>query len=280
MFIYNVPASIVEDYADKHLIVRSDVPTELVKAYGKVNSAGVQYLQILQPDCTPNPLLEIGEPVRIELVVEDFIPDVSFLHNYAEVGKRHPIRVGIRTSPGFSEAVKLSLSLGFAVALEVTQPDAVLVEEVKTVLDYYLHNPEVNQPVDFFHSLLTVLFDDSDCTLWEIQGEDPTMNGFVTDDGRLVLSRRLPSIALGEPESTFLDDLKLELLTDQGECMTCPFFTNCLGYFKFPDRSFSCSHVRELLGILSSAAKELRREYDAAVRDEDGGYEHGEEERS
>ncbi|MFH1115154.1 MAG: hypothetical protein V1792_14680 [Pseudomonadota bacterium] len=268
MVIYNIPASVVENYAHNDLIIRSDDPIELVKAFRKADSGSVRYLQLLKPDCIPDPLLEIVEPVRLELVVEDFTQDVDFFHNYSEVGLKHPVRVRIRTSPGFGEAVKLPLSLGFAVALETTQPAPALVEELKAVLEYYLHNTDVRQPVDFFHSLLTVLFDGTDCTLWEIQGEDPALHGFVTEAGQLVLSQRLPSLALDQSPSTFLHDLKLELLTDHGECMTCPFFTKCMGYFKFPDRRFSCSHIRELLEILWNAAKELRREYEAAMRDQ------------
>jgi hypothetical protein len=83
----------------------------------------------------------------------------------------------------------------------------------------------------------------------------------VKDDGTTVLSDRLDFLEMPEEADSFLGDLRLRLLSERGECSVCPFFVNCVGYFKFPDDKYSCEGVKELLGAVKKASVELRREF-------------------
>ncbi|WP_169247682.1 hypothetical protein, partial [Candidatus Competibacter phosphatis] len=66
----------------------------------------------------------------------------------------HPTRVIVPVAPGFGKAVKVAVSLDFAVRLEVEQPEPALIEEMAAVLEFYLHQSTVAQPIEYFHGSL------------------------------------------------------------------------------------------------------------------------------
>jgi len=261
MLIYNVPATLAHSYADRNIIIRSpdsETLAEIVSGWTGDNLHGIQLLGL---SGQAEPLRNLVRPVPVEIVLHEQMDEYGLLYAFHDLGEAHPICANLTVTPGFQKAVKVAVSLGFAVRLQVTQPDRDLVEEMKSVLEYYLHQTTVDQPVQFFHGLLVALYDESAENLWNIQCEDPSLDRYVTATGEVVLSRRLDFLAMPDGESTFLDDLRLELLTERGECSTCSFFTNCIGYFKFPDRKYSCTYVKELLTILKEAGSELRQQF-------------------
>jgi hypothetical protein len=162
--------------------------------------------------------------------------------------------------PDFSKAVKLAVSLNFAVKLEVTQPDQTLVKEMVGVLDFYLHHSTVAQPIEFFHSLLLAFYQENPVTLWAVQEEDPAFFRYITEQGEETISRRFAETKIKDDVGSFLENFNKELLTEKRECCQCEFFEHCGGYFKWPDREFSCDNVKTLLRTLQEAAGELKRD--------------------
>src|SRR5262249_28538291 len=153
---------------------------------------------------------------------------------HAKLLDKHPLRVAIPVVPGFSKAVKVATSLQFGVKLEVAQPDPDMVEELRTVLAFYLHHSSVSQPIEYFHSTLLSFYHREPLTLWDIQEEDPAALRYIVDDGQETIARRFVSGNLDTMASdldTFLTDLKTAVLTEQSECSHCEFFANCGGYF-------------------------------------------------
>jgi hypothetical protein len=264
MLIYDVPASMVALYADKHLIVRSGNPAELVKALSVVDRPRIHHMRLLGPDGNTDHFNDLPAGIPIELVIAGDGPVPGFLYEYVKLLPKHPMRVEISVAPGFGKALNLALSLGFHVKLKMMQPDADLVEESKRAAEHYLHNPTVDRTVEFFHSLFIAFLDGSPRHIWNIQNEDPSLDRYVTDQGTLGFSERLGYLPMPEQLDDFLDDFRLELLTERGECSTCRFFLNCAGYFKLPVRDFSCDNIKGLLQLLQDASKELRKEYEAA----------------
>lgn len=274
MIVYNIPPSMVESYRDRNFIIRSPDPAQLAECVAKVGSQGLTNVQLLGLSGDPQALPAMEEPVPVDLTMVDVPREFPLLYHYTELLANHPVRVTIPASPGVNRAARLAASLGFEVKLEVTQPEPDLVRELSDLLEYYLHNPTVTGPIEFYHSLLFAFLDNNPATLWGIQEEDPAFNRYITDDGRNVLSGRLPSVELPEGDSSFLEDLKEELLHASAECSTCDFFLNCAGYFKAPDPHYECVEVRKLLQALKDASVELmndvRRSFRAAEDGEGG----------
>jgi len=64
------------------------------------------------------------------------------------------VRVSMPPTPGFLKAVKLALSLRLPVRILPGQPSAEMLAELTEALEFYIHEPMVEVPVEFFHSLL------------------------------------------------------------------------------------------------------------------------------
>ena len=64
---------------------------------------------------------------------------------------------------------------------------------------------------------------------------------------------------VGKNPSSFLENLH-KLLVEEGECNTCKFINICYGYFKWPQKEYSCENVKALLKTVKEAADELRRD--------------------
>lgn len=268
MVIYNITPAMLESYNSTKVIVRARAQSELAGAVQRTAADRLLRLELHSFDGDPHELTKIDESIPLDVVFKSSEARDLWLGRHHKVLKGRSVRLCIPVEPGFSRAARTAVSKGFAVRLELTQPDAILTKELVKVLDYYLHDPNVARPIEFFHSLLEAFFRKSPVSIWRIQEEDPSHNLYVTDQGKLTISRRLSQISLPENPGDFLRDLKLELLLQQGECSSCTFFGNCLGYFKIPDRNFGCAEVKKLLGIVREAADELRNDYEKSVSDE------------
>ena len=256
----------LDSYRDQTVIIRSREPAELAECASEVGPEQLVNVQLLSLNGDPRILIDMPEPVPVDLVLEDIAGEFPLLYQYADLLPNRPARVSILASPGVSRASKLALSLGFEVKLILTQPDRALVHELVELLEHYLHNPTVAAPIEFYQSLLISFIEDSPVTLWTIQEEDPSFDRYVTDKERVVLSRRLKFVELPDNDSTFLNDLQRELFQRTEECNSCGFSVNCAGYFKLPDPNYNCAEIRGLLQILKDASVELMEDLKQSVR--------------
>jgi hypothetical protein len=265
---YNIPVTLLDSFRDESVILRSREVSELLEAAKEISPRNLYYLQLLSLDQDSSGFLKLKEPTLIDLVVDD-PREFSLLYQHAELFRTHPVRVTAVASTGITKAVRLAMSLGLPVKLDVVQPERSLVNELLELLDHYLHHTTVSQPMDFFHSLLMAFYLENAATLWEIQEEDPGVFRYITDAGETVISRRLSTSIDPVSAEGFLAAFKSKLL-EQSECGTCPFLTNCAGYFKLPDPGYQCNGTRELLAAIKNAALELKRDYEECVKAEGG----------
>lgn len=256
--VYNIPVSRVGAYKQHTLIVRSSDPSEWIRSLSDEILDHVVYLQLLSIPADLDPLMRWGEGVPIELVIHEPTVEFPALYGCTNLLDRHPVRVSIPLTPGFGRAVKLAVSLQFAVRLRVTQPDSLPVDEVRNILYFYLHHPTASQPIDFFHSLFFAFHDEEPGTLWTIQEEDPACFRFVDDQDRERLPGRLAQADFEGDRALFLDGFKKTVRVRKSECSGCTFFKNCAGYFKWPDLNYRCDGIKPLLQMLRDAASELR----------------------
>lgn len=241
------------------MIVRSTDPNEIVTSVSRCIPRDVRYIQLLSTPADTS-VLE-GEFYSLPVDIHLSEPAIEYpeLYNYANLLDSHPIRVSVEVWPGFSKAVRLAVSLNFAVKLEMVQPNDKLIEELESVLDLYLHRSNVRQAIEFFHSLLLSFWRNEPVSVWEISEDDPSQVRYITDDGKEMISRRF--IDRGEiaaPDQ--YSELLQRHIASSSDCAECQFFNRCRGYFKWPDASYDCTGVKRIFGTLESSAKELQQD--------------------
>lgn len=257
--VYNVPATMIDGYRRRNLIVRSSSPAELVACLRRTDLTSIRFMQLISPSEDTGCLENFAPGVPLEIVLED--PDrYEQLYNYANLLDSHPLRIAIPVIPGFSKAVKLAVSLNYGVKLQFDQPDKPLLDEVASILDLYLHRSVVNQPIEFFHTLLLFLYRDEPASLWEITEEDAAIVRYITDDGDETISNRFVGVnGMGQLDD-FVDRFARDLINEHVECHECEFFNRCRGYFKWPDKTYSCDGIKRLFRTLEKTVGEVKQD--------------------
>ena len=238
--VYDIPLDALPAYGGRNVMVRARSPADVVLGCRGVPDADVVCVQLedLPTDLDPLAAWEYGLPIQVTM--RDPAVEFPALYRYARLVDKHPVRIVMPVRQGFSRAVKLAISLEMAVKLDVGQPSPAAVNELATVLDFYLHASSCSQPIEFFHGALRALYRGNSTTLWEIQDEDPARVRRVDDDGIHWPGRR-PA-----------------LVAETAECRTCEFWGVCGGYFKWPRRDYDCAGVKDLFRVLAAAASDLR----------------------
>jgi hypothetical protein len=260
--IYAVPVERVPDYRGHRLIVRTRDPTMLFTALDEEDLGRVAAVQILSLDADSEALNAWAPGLPLELVMND-PAEFPLLYRHTNLLDNHPARVVIPVRPDFSKAVKVAVALDFAVRLEVGQPDPGLIEELTAALEFYLRQPTVAQPIEYFHSSLLGFYHDQPVPLWVVLDEHPDCLRAVADDGGESLPGRLAGVQVALAPDAGLEVWIEQVLATAGECRNCEFLGSCGGYFKWPHGDYDCAGVKRVFGLLREAAAELRRDLDA-----------------
>jgi hypothetical protein len=256
---YNIPASMVRRYRGADIIVRARDAYDFPKSLSETDLRNVLYLQILSLSSDTECLARWGEKVPLDLVMTEPEKEFPLLYRFSRLLNKHPVRVSVPPVPGFSKAVKLAASLNFAVKITGGQPAAALNGEMTEILNLYLRHPTVSQPIEYFHSLLLAFFHGKPASLPTLQEEDPMYFRYITDQGQETISERFA--AEGMIGETAIAAFIRELPEASEECPGCEFLPHCRGYFKWPERDYSCEGVKRMFGALKNAAHELKRDY-------------------
>ncbi len=257
---YQLPAALLAGYHGQPMIVRVQNPAVLWTTLADADRENLVCIQLPLSPATIDELAQWREPVPLDLVLSEPDQHYPLLYRCSPLLEHCPVRISIPVTPGFGKAVKLAVSLQFAVKLEITPPEPALVEELTQVLTLYLHRSTVAQPIEPFHSSLLALFHQQPVTLWTIQEEDPALFRYITEQGEERLPGRLAGIPAQADNGAFVETWWRQLLTENSECNGCPFLDYCGGYFKWPEPAFRCDGVKRLFGRLQEAATELRRD--------------------
>lgn len=249
-------------YRRHSVIVRSSDPLEIVETLASEDLKRVSYVQVLSVHAELRPLALWGDAIPLDLVVENAETDLPLLYQCSQLLARHPVRITVPVVSGFSKVVKLAASLNLAVKLDVSQPKGSLIEEMSQVLQAYLHQPMVSQPIEYFHSMFLAFYRSEPLTLWAVQEEDPAYFRYIADDGAETISRRFAGTKVRHDIVRFPDRFKKELVAERGECASCEFIENCFGYFKWPKREYRCDGVKSLFQLLKDAAHQLKSDLD------------------
>jgi hypothetical protein len=249
----------IDQYRDRNLIVRSASPSEIVSSLRHTDCDHLRFIQLLSDSEDASVLEDTGDGIPIEVFLSNPV-EYQRLYKFVSLLDCHPLRIAIPVAPGFSKAVKLAVSLNYAVKLEVEQPDQELVEELESVLELYLHRTYVRQPIEFFQSMLLSMYRNEEVSLWAIAEENPKQVRYITDDGEETVSKRFVGLKLDFPVSDFVTRFGLQMLGERQECFSCEFFNRCGGYFKWPDKSYPCTDIKRVFQTLSEAMREVRED--------------------
>jgi hypothetical protein len=204
--------------------------------------------------------------VALDVVMSDPLVEYPMLYRLVDVHNARGLRVTIPLRTGFLKALRLAAALHLPVRLLPQQPDEEELGELMEAIHFYLHDPMVDTPVEFFHSALGWSTGGSITDLWLALERDPAVFQQLDDAGKPLLPADRP----GATAETFVSDHIEQLRRDRSECATCSWSAFCRGYFKLPDPGYSCGGIVKALDLLGAAATEIATEIgDFAPQPED-----------
>lgn len=184
----------------------------------------------------------------LDVILSDPAAEFSALYRLVDVRIVREVRVTMPATAGFLKALRLAAALQLRVRLLPGQPSAEAISELTTATEFYLHDPMVEAPVEFLHSVLATFRGMGDGTLWRFLEQDPAVFSHRDAEGT----------ALHPPN--FVQTHLASLLNDGAECATCCWLQVCAGYFKWPQPTYDCAGVKGLFAMLEAAAEEIGRD--------------------
>lgn len=180
----------------------------------------------------------------LDVILGDPAAEFSLLYRLVDARLVRGVRVTMPAVRGFMKALRLAASLQLPVRLLPGQPSGEAIAELTEAAQFYLRDPVVDMPVEFFHSLLAYFRGSESGTLWMMLEEDPA---------------RFARADPGRPRD-FVATRLASLIGQGAECATCRWQTVCAGYFKWPDPEYACAGVKSLFAMIESAADEIGRD--------------------
>jgi len=225
--------------------------------------AGLQWLQVeglLEDPDAWIPATQSASNVPLDVFVASPESQFSDLYRLVDVFAVRDVRVSMPASPGFLRALKVAIALRLPVRLLPGQPSPDLLTELTEAINFYLRDPLVETPVEFFHSVLAFMCGAGTGSLWMILEEDPALFLHRGVDGGSTLPRVSDSPSPDLSPATFVATWFKRLVEQNAECVTCPWQQICQGYFKWPDPAYDCGGVKQLFSAIKAAADEMGRE--------------------
>ena len=198
--------------------------------------------------------------VPLDVMLSDPASEFSDLYRLVDACAAREVRVTVPAAPGLAKVVRLAAALRLPVRVLPGQPAAEVLEELHEALEFYLHEPMVETPVEFFHSLLGTMSGGDATSLWTILEEDPEAFQLFDAGGQARLPRAADSGPVAMAGGGFVETHLNRLIAQGAECATCPWQQLCRGYFKWPDSLYSCEGIKRLFSSIQSAGDEIRKE--------------------
>jgi hypothetical protein len=226
-------------------------------------SPGLQWIQVEgllgEPDAWAF-AAQGASDIPLDVVLSAPGSEFADLYRLVDVLAVRDVRVSMPATPGFLKAVRLAASLGLRVRLLPGHPSAEALQELAEALPFYLHDPMVEAPIEFFHSALAWMRGAETGSLWIICEEDPAIFWHNHSNGRPDLPRTARPLAEETSLHDFVKSHLARLIGEGAECATCPWQLLCQGYFKWPNPEYSCHGVKQLFAALRAAADEIERD--------------------
>lgn len=243
-----LPATAAEGFRDGACVVIVRTREEFVRGL-REPVPGAEWLQVegLLGDPEVWAIAAQGTvEISLDVIIADPAVEYSSLYRLADVRLVRDVRVTIPVTPGCMKALRLAASLQLSTRLIPGQPSSEALAELAAAVDFYLHDPMVEAPIEFLHSSLAVFLGTGEGTLWTFLEQDPEVFRRHNAEGRALLPR------------DFVASHLAGLIERGAECAACRWQAVCAGYFKWPDAAYSCAGVKEIFATLEAAAEEIR----------------------
>lgn len=249
------PATAAGEFDQGPLVVIARTPLEFCRWLQHATPA-VQWIQVEgllgEPEVWATAARKEGD-VALDVVIDDPASDYAALYRLVDVRNVRDVRVTIPVVPGFTKALRLAVSLHLPVRLLPGQAVEAALTELQEAVPFYLHDPMVETPVEFFHSCLASMQGVLSSDLWMILEQDPNEFPHHDDDG----NHLAPAGIDGVFSADFVADHLEELTAARAECAECRWKDLCRGYFKLPDQGYSCDGIVKVFDALQEAADQM-----------------------
>jgi hypothetical protein len=225
--------------------------------------AGLQWLQVeelIEDQDAWIPATQSESNVPLDVFITNPGSQFSDLYRLVDVLAVRDVRVSMPATPGFLRALKVAVALRLPVRLLPGQPSPEVLIELIEAVNFYLRDPMVETPVEFFHSVLASMCGAGDGSLWMILEEDPAFFLQRGVDGGFKIRGVSSSPSPDLLSATFVDTGFKRLVEQNAECATCPWQQICQGYFKWPDPAYDCEGIKRLFSAIEAVANEMGRE--------------------
>ncbi|MBM3301749.1 MAG: hypothetical protein FJY85_17585 [Deltaproteobacteria bacterium] len=272
-FVYvSVPAGLADRIDSDVVLVRSGSCREIVKAY---EALGDRVREVELHGLGEELYLLSGLPVGLPLTVRLHPKDAPQVYTNTWLMDRFSMGVLLDVDTGLIQGVRIITSAMIPVTLNL---DAVhCAKELMSTLLFYLHEPHLQTPVEFFHSMFNAVLQNSPLSLADLYPESPEALLYVDESCRITCSARLAraGMFLGElsdglridresPVYKGLVDRKKQLFLSSSPCMSCEQFDLCEGYLRVADDAFDCEPFLRVFAELKAKAKEMAEDLSRA----------------
>ena len=219
-----LPTALAEEQGDRPFVALARSRDELRRWLGEP-PGGLQWIQIEELLGDPDAWAQAASgasQVPLDVVLSDPASEFSDLYRLVDVCTMHDVRVTMPAAPGFLKAIKLAASLRLPVRVIPGQPTPEVLAELMEALEFYLHEPVVEMPVEFFHSLLAAKCGVDEGSLWMILEEDPAAFLHYDAEGRPQLPRSSGFRPIEISPEAFVEHHLKSLIDQNAECATCP----------------------------------------------------------
>lgn len=193
--------------------------------------------------------------IPLDVVMADPAKEFAWLYRLVDVRNVRPVRVSIPVASGLLKSLRLAASLQLPVRLLPGQPGEEVQDELVDAVEFYLHDPMVEAPFEFFHSALASLQLEEPGSLWTALEQDPA-----------IFSRRdetaeplLPGPSGGTDPKEWVAR-HVDVVSRTTECGGCSWLPFCRGFFKQPDPEYSCAGVLRVFDRLGSASAQIQND--------------------
>jgi len=162
---------------------------------------------------------------------------------------------------------------GFRIKILISPVEnEIFIPVLDELIDFYMHQTTVRSPIEPFHSILQTMINLTRITLWDILQEKPGFDFYITGEGKITLSKRWAENGryFGSTNQSW-DTLRTDKLfqkiqnpnklffAEQSECVFCPHFTQCGGYFKIFNADADCKPWKKVFATLQEEIQNVRR---------------------
>ncbi|MEM7144940.1 MAG: hypothetical protein AAF591_07370 [Verrucomicrobiota bacterium] len=213
----------------------------------------VQWLQVEdlldEPEAWATAARKEGD-VALDVIMSDPAAEFSHLYRLVDVRNVRDVRVTIPVAPGFLKALRLAASIQLPVRLLPGQPGPEQIEELLEAVDFYLHDPMVQAPIEWFHSTIASLNGVPVEDMWMILEQDPNEFPKLDDTGTPTLPAHQPG-----PVPENIVDAHTASLPDHNP--DDPWEKLCRGYFQYPDPQYDGTGIKKVFEALKAGADEM-----------------------